>query len=415
MTEPTTLRRPAAAPFQKTLSGQQSKLVHLLDRPEKEQRKAGYFHTLREILQQPATWLQTGEQMLSRSAELLQSIAGIRTIVLTGSGSSEYAGECVRLVLQNELGVSAQSIGGGILLTHGIQAIAPGVPRLMISLARSGDSPESARAIAILLETDPETTHLVFTCNANGKLATTYRDDLRVRVVVLDERTNDSSLVMTSSFTNMVLAARSLGLLREPKEYRRLIQELSAAAQSILETNVDAIAGLAQRELRRVFFLASGTRIGAAREAALKMVEMTAGRVVAMHETYLGLRHGPMSAVNPNTLTVCFLSSDPLIRAYECDLIRELNQKELGCAKLIFGEDIPSGLANSEDVVIECKGLGTIGDENMPVLDVLIGQLLGFFRCLKEGLHPDAPSSSGVINRVVQEFVLHGSEEDTSI
>ena len=396
-------------PSGKTISGQ-STLNQLLNRPEQKQREAGYFHTLREILQQPATWLQTGDEMLSLSAELLQAIAKIQTIILTGSGSSEYAGECVRLVLQNELSVSAQSIGGGILLTHGAPAAASGKPRLMISLARSGDSPESARAIAILLETDPETTHLVFTCNADGRLATTYRDDPRVKVVVLDGRTNDSSLVMTSSFTNLVLAARSLGLLPTPAEYRRLVQELSAAAQDILDTNVDAIADLAQRDFRRIVFLASGSRIGAARESALKMVEMTAGRVVAMHETYLGLRHGPMSAVDPNTVTVCFLSSDPLIRAYECDLVRELNQKELGCAKLIFGEDIPTDLADSGDVVIDCEGLAKIGDENMPVLDVLIGQLLGFFRCMKEGLHPDAPSSSGVINRVVQEFVLHGSE-----
>jgi tagatose-6-phosphate ketose/aldose isomerase len=79
---------------------------------------------------------------------------------------------------------------------------------------------------------------------------------------------------------------------------------------------------------------------------------------------------------------------------------------------LIFGEDVPANLANRGDVVIDCKGLAKIGDENMPVLDVLVGQLLGFFRCLKEGLHPDAPSSTGVINRVVQEFVLHGAEED---
>lgn len=411
MSQPTTLQRQTGTPSRKIGSREQVKLTQLLCRSEQEQTEAGYFHTLREILQQPETWLKTGEEMISRSADLLQSISGIRTVILTGSGSSEFAGECVRLVLQNELGVTAQSVGGGILLTHGAQAIAPGKPRLMISLARSGDSPESARAIAVLLETDPDTTHLVFTCNAHGRLATTYRDDPRVRVVVLDERTNDSSLVMTSSFTNMVLAARSLGLLRQPQEYRQLVGELSIAAQNILDTAVDAIASIAERSFGRVVFLASGSRIGAAREAALKMVEMTAGRVVTTHETYLGLRHGPMSAVDPNTLTVCFLSSDPLVRAYESDLIRELNQKELGCAKLIFGEDIPVGLANREDVVIECKGLAKIGDENMPVLDVLIGQLLGFFRCLKEGFHPDAPSSTGVINRVVQEFVLHGAEE----
>jgi tagatose-6-phosphate ketose/aldose isomerase len=116
----------------------------LLKLTEKEQRKAGYFHTLREILQQPASWLQTGKELISTTKRLQQSVAGIETLVLTGSGSSEYAGECVRLPLQNSLSIPVQTLGGGTLLTHGGRAIAPGRPGLMVSLARSGDSPESA-------------------------------------------------------------------------------------------------------------------------------------------------------------------------------------------------------------------------------------------------------------------------------
>jgi tagatose-6-phosphate ketose/aldose isomerase len=339
-----------------------------------------------------------------------ESISKVRTMILTGSGSSEYAGECVRLVLQNELSMPVQVVGGGIIVTHGIQAIGEGNSRLMISLARSGDSPESARAIALLLEADPDTRHLVFTCNIDGKLATIYQNHPRVKVVVLAEQTNDFSLVMTSSFTNLVLAARSLGMLGTPTRYRELVSELSVAAQQLMDTSVDTLASLAERDFDRVAFLGSGSRVGAAREAALKMVEMTAGSVVATWETYLGLRHGPMSAVNSSTLIVCFLSSDPLLRAYEYDLISELNQKKLGCAKLIFGEDVQLEWVGGDDVVMDCKGLAKIGDENLPVLDVLVGQLLAFFRCLKEGLHPDSPSRSGVINRVVQEFALHGSE-----
>lgn len=407
MTEPTTLRHRLVADPLDAMPLQRSKVVLLTNRPELEQKSEGYFYTLREILQQPATWLQTGEQMLSLSSELSESIDKINTLVLTGSGSSEYAGECVRLVLQNELSVVAQAIGGGIILTHGAKVIADKKPRLTISLARSGDSPESTRAVELLLDADPEMRHLVFTCNAEGKLATTYRNNARVKVVVLAEQTNDISLVMTSSFTNLVLAARSLGMLRTPEEYRELIGELSAAAQDLLDTSVDAIASLAHRDFNRVFFLGSGSRIGGARESALKMVEMTAGSVFATCETYLGLRHGPMSAVNPKTLIVCFLSSDPLVRAYECDLVRELNQKKLGCAKLIFGENIPQDLATREDVLIDCERLAKIGDENKAVLDVLVGQLLAFFRCMDEGLQPDSPSASGVISRVVGEFEWH--------
>ncbi|HTW78098.1 MAG TPA: hypothetical protein VME23_01010 [Terracidiphilus sp.] len=384
--------------------------ANLLQVAKDEQRKRGYFFTLQEILQQPETWLRTGEHVARQCGELRQAIMGVKALILTGSGSSEFAGECVRLPLQNSLSIPVQVVGGGELLTHGGKAIAPCETGLLISLGRSGDSPESAGAVSVMLITEPEIRHLIVTCNAKGRLATTYRDDPNVKVILLDEQTNDRSLVMTSSFTNMVIAAAFVGMLDAPDRYLALIQGLSRTAEEMLRTNLDTLAALARRDFARVVFLASGPRLGAAKESALKMVEMTAGRVWAMSESFLGLRHGPMSAVHLDTLVVCCLASDPLVRAYECDLIRELNDKQLGMAKVIFGEGVPPDLVRSEDVVIDCDGLAELGDENLPVLDVIIGQVLAFFRCMKEELKPDSPSTNGVINRVVQGFRLHGLE-----
>jgi len=382
----------------------------LLSQSREEQERNGYFHTLREILQQPSTWLDTAERMLGKAAELSPLVEGIRSLALTGSGSSEYAGVCVRLVLQNALGVATQTVGGGALLTHGVRAIPPERPGLMISLARSGDSPESVGAVSLMLDTAPRMRHLVITCNQQGRLATTYRDDPRVQVVALDERTNDRSLVMTSSFTNIVLAARALGMLQFPDRYRALCRDLSERAGRLLGTSFPILSRVAATDFNRVLFLGSGSRFGAARESALKMLEMTAGRVIAMSETYLGLRHGPMSLIHSDTLVVCFLSSDPQIRAYESDLIRELSRKQLGLGTLIFGERIPKDLAGAADVLVECAGGASLSDEDWPVLDVIVGQVLAFFRCRKEGFQPDSPSSDGVIQRVVQGFALHRTE-----
>jgi len=382
-------------------------MAKLTGSPEHEQRRSGYFHTLREILQQPETWLRTGKMMISLAEPLSGVLIGVRTLILTGSGSSQFAGECVNLPLQNDLAIPVQILSGGTLLTHGGRAIVPGRPGLMVSFGRSGDSPESVGAVSHILETEPEIRHLVITCNAQGKLATSYRGDPRVKEVVLDEQTNDRSLVMTSSFTNMILAARFLGMLQVPDEYLALTEGLSTLADGLLREHADELAEMAQRDYDRVLFLGSGTRLGAARESSLKMLEMTAGHVLATCQTYLGLRHGPMSAVNARTLVVCLLSSDTLVRSYECDLIRELNDKQLGMAKIIFGEEVPGDLAREGDLVIDCHGISTLGDDNMPVVDAILGQLLAFFRCLKEGLYPDSPSKDGVIHRVVQEFTLH--------
>jgi len=391
----------------RTLSNNQPKAEELLARSPEEQHRLGYFHTLREICQQPATWMQTCPLMLSCTPILKESLDGIASLILTGSGSSEYAGDCVRLALQNELRVTTQAIGGGVLLTDGSKALPLGRPGLMVSLARSGDSPESGGALSRLLALEPKIRHLVLTCNEAGNLAKTYQDHSRVHVITMEEGTNDQSLVMTSSFTNLVLAARFLGLVEQPETYRAICERLSILGGQLLNTHFDTLSRVAGVRFQRAVFLGSGSRFGAAREAALKMLEMTAGRVTTLCETYLGLRHGPMSYVHNDTLVVCFLSSDPTIRAYEADLLRELDQKELGLLKVIVGEDVPKELVQANDVVVECRGLRELGDQNAPIIDVVVGQLLGFFRCLDEGLRPDSPSEDGIINRVVQSFTLH--------
>ena len=385
----------------------QPEAARLLEAPTEEQHRRGYFHTLHEILQQPSSWIHTAQQMSERVSDLRECIAGANLLVLTGSGSSEYAGDCVRLPLRKQLEINAVAIGGGALLAQAVKPLPPERPGLVISIARSGDSPESVGALSLLLNTDPELRHLVLTCNAAGKLATSFKGNLRVRVIALEDGTNDRSLVMTSSFTNLVIAAQSLGFISAPTRYQAQCRELSAIASHLIETYFGTLASAARTNFKRVVFLGTGARFGAARESALKLLEMSAGKVTAMPETYLGLRHGPMSYVHADTLIVCFLSSDPTARAYECDLIRELDQKGLGMMKVVVGENVPGDLVLKHDVVIECPGLAAQGDDAAPVIDVIVGQLLGFFRCLEEGMRPDSPSESGVINRVVQSFKLH--------
>jgi tagatose-6-phosphate ketose/aldose isomerase len=137
------------------------------------------------------------------------------------------------------------------------------------------------------------------------------------------------------------------------------------------------------------------------------MLEMTAGRVTTLCETYLGFRHGPMSFVQQETLIVAFLSSSPTLRAYEVDLLQELDRKKLGLSKLMVGEKIPAEVLRNGDVAIDCPGLAELGDQDSATIQVIVAQLLGFFRCLEEGLRPDAPSEGGIIQRVVGKFPLH--------
>ena len=381
--------------------------------PAPEQREAaGYGHTLAEICQQPETWTGTARQVIKARAGLAESLKDSRWLMITGSGSSQYAGECLHPALQVELGMPTLTLGGGWLLMDGMRAVPPARPALLVSLARSGDSPESSGVVELFLEAEPCVKHLIITCNARGRLATCFGSDPRVMVLPLDARTNDQSLVMTSSFTNMVIATRALGFLGDIGAFEKLVDGLASAAKLLLLHQTGVLAGVARRSFKKAVFLASGCRYGAARESALKMLEMNSGRISTMAETYLGLRHGPMCVIDRETLVVCFLASDPLTRAYEEDLLAELNHKELGARKLIVGADIPSALLNEDDVTLEIPGVAALGDANVPVLDVMVGQLLAFFRCLAEDLWPDKPVTN-VINRVVESFTIYPNKQLT--
>ena len=400
--------------------GQSSAVVHphplsladLLATPAAEQRRRGYVHTAHEIQQQPDTWLETVSSALSHRRMLRERLAladvvggGTGVVVLTGSGSSHYVAECAAIPLQRRLRVPVRAASSGELLTHLDGSIPAGRPGMIVSLARSGDSPESAGAVEEVLAARPDCHHLIITCNSAGRLATTYETHPRVLRVVLDARTCDRSLVMTSSFTNMVIAAQALGFLDEPDVYAANVERIANVGRSVLSRS-DALSDAARGAFRSVLFLGSGSRFGAARECALKMLEMTAGRVPATAETFLGLRHGPMSAVHHDTLVVCLLAGDPIARAYELDLMREINRKGLGM-RLIVGDHVPAEIVRSGDVTFECPGLAAAGDDLATVVDVMVGQLLALFRCLALGLQPDAPSEQNVISRVVEEFALH--------
>ncbi|MBS0571003.1 MAG: SIS domain-containing protein [Proteobacteria bacterium] len=383
-------------------------LDRLLTAGDDQRRQAGYADTLCEILQQPQTWRETAALLADPAAMAAlahASAARPEYIILTGSGSSAHIGECLAAGLQAALGVPCRAIPAGDLLTDLRGMLVPG-HGLIVSIARSGDSPESAAVVDAILAAAPQCAHLVITCNAAGKLATRYGEQLRVRALVLDARTNDRSLVMTSSFTNLLLAGGALAQRGTDAMHAAQAADL---AQRVFDRHADALAVLARRDFVAAAYLGSGSALGAARESALKMLEMSGGAVTTMAETFLGLRHGPMSALSRPSLVVAFLSAPANVRAYEHDLLRELARKRLGVARAIVGEDIPADLLAPGDVAIDLPGYDALGVPQRHMLGVVVGQLLAFFRCLHLGQKPDAPAA-GVLTRVVGEFAIHAPD-----
>lgn len=402
---PGTNRRPVAT---------RVSFAELRDTPSDLQKAEGYVHTLAEIWQQPVLWTETARRVISNHGEWSKVLNGAQAILLTGSGSSFFVGKCIAGALHESTSLPVTAVESGEILMLGSAALPSVRPLLVVSFARSGDSPESSGLVQRLLLEQPEIQHLLICCNPSGRLARTWgRDgthrDSRVWVLLLDERCCDQSLVMTSSFTCMAVAGIGLGYQSalEQARYVTTVASLAGSVTELLSNMLDPVEDLSLENVDRMIAVGSGALHGAALEASLKMLEMTDGRVMSRAETCLGLRHGPMCALNSRSLFFLPLSGGPSRRAYQMDLLREMHRKRLGGRKVIVGGDIPWEYLTSEDLALELHGLRELGDEWVAIASVVVGQLLAFLRCRTEGLRPDDPVVSESISRVVNGFTLH--------
>ncbi len=383
----------------------------LLDLPEQEKSERGLEHTPREIHQQPATWSQTYMRCQERSAELNDALrrAGIGrgntsspTVYLVGAGTSDYTGRALAPLLRRRWSCEVWPIPSTTLLTEFEEFHRPGKEYLWISFSRSGESPEGVALLEQALDRHREIRHLVITCNSKGPMAqlcSSHAD--RAMALVLDEAVNDRGLAMTSSFSNMVLAGQCVGHLEDFAKFGDVVAEMSEIGRRFLPSAADAAAAVTSLGCTRTCFVGSGVLRAVADESGLKVMELSAGKVTTLAETPLGLRHGPLSSIDSQTLFVAFLSSEARRRGYEIDLLREIDRKRLGRVRAVVTAGGTEDVAPLVDYSLSLNSAAKFPDLYRPVLDVMLGQLIGLFASMQSGLKPDQPSPSGTITRVV--------------
>jgi tagatose-6-phosphate ketose/aldose isomerase len=346
--------------------------------------------TWAEIVQQPHLWPTTPGRVAAAVAryELRPLLTGKR-VLLTGAGTSAYAASAIAAAWPGATAVPSTD-----LLIDTDRYI--GTIDAVISIGRSGNSPESLATVERIHKLRPDLVQLAITCNAQGELA----QSPLISPIVLDPRTDDKSLVMTSSFSNLVLAGYCLA------DQDAVDTVLTTACSNTL-LHFDSINEAAERIAAgvktRIVLLCSSPLLPWAQEGGLKALEMTAGRFPVISETFLGLRHGPMSFVTAETVVLCLLSACPLRRRYERDLVEELRSKGLG---YLVGIGATEGEAHLFDERIPAI-LPYAPDALRTPFEIVALHLLGYHLSLGAGLNPDSPSRDGVINRVVQGVKLY--------
>lgn len=377
-----------------------------------EERARGSWHTAREIAQQPTVWPKVLDLLEARHDETCRFLesagaagSGHAALLLTGAGSSEFVGRAAAPSLRARLHRATAAVPTTHFVTHPDTHFTPGSPAVVIHFARSGDSPESLAAWTLLRRARPDARHVVITCNESGALRREAARDPSALVLVLPPETNDRSLAMTSSFTSLTLCAIGLGWLDALPELRLRLDAARAAARWIIEESSDALETFGSRDFRRACFLGSDALEGAMSEGALKMLELTAGAVAVMSNSFLGVRHGPQVFIDDRCAVVACLSSEPKVRRYEIDLLRELRRKRQGgWVAAVSTRDDPA-LRDIVDLPVILSA--EVPDALRVLTDMVVCQVLAFSRSRALGLDPDNPSPGAVISRVVQGVTIY--------
>jgi tagatose-6-phosphate ketose/aldose isomerase len=367
------------------------------------------FDTIHEIYQQPEMWRQTYQILLDKEKEISGFMTSYyneeTTIILTGAGTSSFIGNILEFVMPKYGFYSVKSVPTIDITTHPEAIFNKNKKYILVSFARSGNSPESLAAVNIADSIcHNNIAHIIITCNENGKLVKEKAEDNRL-ILILPPETNDKGLAMTSSFSSMLLASMLLFDVKKIVNKKEGIDNLYKKGEYLISTYSDQIKKIAALDFERAVFLGTGELKGIAEECHLKLQELTDGKVVCLFDSFLGLRHGPKAAINEKTLLVYLFSNDDKVFQYERDLVVQTNQQVKPIAQIYVSQKKRS----TGNVVFDLEMLPDRMNftEFDAILYVLIGQLLGFYKSIDLKLDPDNPSASGKIARVVEGVIIY--------
>ncbi|WP_199450142.1 SIS domain-containing protein [Vibrio harveyi] len=372
--------------------------------PWLEQRNG--VHTAQEISHQPQLWRALStilEEQYEAIRDFLTPLLeqpDLR-IILTGAGTSAFVGDAAAPFIQEGLRFQVESIPTTDLVSNPEQYLDPSRPTLVVSYARSGNSPESVAAVALVDQLVPHCHHLFLTCNRDGELSHYARTAQNACCVIMPEGSNDKSFAMTSSFSCMLMSTLTLFGGQSPKQWHEQIEVVAALCEAKLEQWESAIKALASQPYERLIVIGSGGFAGLAREASLKSLELSAGKVMTAFDSSLGFRHGPKFTINDKAVVIQLLSSDAYTRGYDLDLFNEIRRDKQALAHIALTE-----LSLNEDDVFEFGRLD-LGDQWLCFPFILFCQMLAFEKSLQLGFGPDNPCPTGEVNRVVQGVTIY--------
>lgn len=383
-----------------------------------ELEKLGAKHTTLEIKQQPKVWSEVFENFISQKAEIdafltqVDALASNRVrVIFTGAGTSCYVGDTVVPYL-NRHGDSRftyESVATTDIVGSPLDYLRPDDWTILVSFARSGNSPESVAAVEIANQVVKNIRHISITCAKEGLLAKAAENDDNNLLLLQPESSLDQGFAMTSSFTCMMLTTLLVFDTASMADKELYVQTIVTMAEDIISRDCE-LADIVNRDFNRIIYLGTGALAGLTREAQLKVLELTAGQVATIFDSSLGFRHGPKSFIDDKTLVFDFVNNDDYSRQYDIDILNEMQQDGIANSVIAIAQPKVGQDFEGENIAFD-KGLPLLPEGYSAFPCIVVAQTVALLASLKVGNTPDTPSATGTVNRVVQGVTIHSFDK----
>jgi len=385
----------------------------LLGKSNVELKNLGASITSREIRQQPNLWEETYSIYQENKKEINAYLSSISEkhervqIIFSGAGTSAYVGDTTKPFVKEQLDSykwDVQSVATTSIVSNPYQYLDKNTPTLLVSFARSGNSPESVAAVNLAKEIVEDLCQLTITCSSDGKLAKASEGDRKNLLVLMPEKSNDQGFAMTGSYTCMTLTTLLIFSDFSIETEKRYINQIVHLGEEVLNRS-EVIVEFLNDGFKRIIYLGSGVFEGVAREAQLKVLELTAGKIVTAFDSSLGFRHGPKSFIDENALVFLFVSNNSYTRNYDIDMLNELKADDITQRTVAVQIDRNNKFDGDS---FDFNNLGAVlPDAFLALPYVIFAQIVSLSTSIKLGNKPDYPSPTGTVNRVVKGVTIH--------
>lgn len=385
----------------------------MFSKTNKELEQLGAKITTREIEQQPELWQQTWSIYQEKKSEIDEFLATINQkwgkvrVIFTGAGTSAYVGNTITPYLQKHGDRSKynfESIDTTKIVSTPEDYLEKSTPTILVSFARSGNSPESVATVELAKKMVTNLYQVAITCAPEGKLAQDLKGDTTGLVLLMPEKSLDQGFAMTGSFSCMSLAALLVFDTLADHEKKEIIDQIAEMGQSVINREAE-IQSLVDTDFNRIVYIGSGCLGGLAEETRLKILELTAGEVAALFDTSMGLRHGPKSFLNSNTIVFDYVSNNSYTRQYDLDILNEIKDDQIVPLVMAVGQEKEGQNYSGASFTFSEKKL--LPDAYLALPDVMFGQTVALLTSIKVNNKPDTPSPTGTVNRVVKGVTIH--------